>query len=161
MDRIKTLQKVLLYDRLLRFSIDLLTGIKSEVRADMEEVRVLSESFLDEKDRERIGEFLAKVSGEFLEEVDRVLESIYDHYEIFNFDIAFLSNIPDEVGREVARLNLLEIINDDLSKLSGILEKVCCEGDYSEGLRAVLTPFLVYCRLINHAIEFNKKFENI
>ncbi len=161
MDRIRTLQRVLLYDRLIRFSIDLLTGIKSEIRADMEEVRVLSESFLEDSERKKVIEFLEKVNEEFLRELDRALDSIYDHYEVFNFDITFLSNIPEEVGREIARLNLVEMINDDLARLSSILEKVCCDGDYSEGLRAVLTPFLVYCRLINHAIEFNKKFENI
>jgi len=73
---------------------------------------------------------------------------------------AFLSGIPEEVEREIDRLDLINIINEDLKALSSILEKACCEGEFSEGTKAVLTPFLIYCRLINHAIEFNKKFEN-
>lgn len=160
MDKLRTLQKVLAYDRLLRFTIDLLMGIKSEIRADIEEVRILSESFLDEGDRKEIKEFLARVSGEFLKELDFVLDRIYDHYELFNFDITFLSGIPEEVEREIGRLDLINLINEDLKRLSRILEKACCEGEFSEGTKAVLTPFLIYCRLINHAVEFNKKFEN-
>ena len=160
MDKLRTLQKVLAYDRLLRFTIDLLTGIKSELRADIEEVKILGESFLEERDRKEIKEFLAKVSGEFLKELDFVLDRIYDHYELFNFDITFLSGIPEEVEREIGRLDLINMINEDLKRLSTILEKACCDGDFNESTKAVLTPFLIYCRLINHAVEFNKKFEN-
>jgi hypothetical protein len=160
MKKLKTLQKVLTYDRLLRFTIDLLSGIRSEVRADIEEVKILSESFLNNKEREEIGEFLERVNSRFLKELDEVLDRIYDHYEVFNFDITFLSGIPEEVEREIERLNLIELINRELEKLGLILEEACCDGNYGNSSRAVLTPFLVYCRLINHAIEFNKKFEN-
>ncbi len=160
MEKLKILEKVLIYDRLLRFTIDLLSGIRSEVKADLEEVRILSESFLKNEEKREIREFLRHVNSEFLTELNDVLERIYDQYELFNFDITFLSGIPEEVEREISRLNIVEVINGELEKLRSLLEKACCDNSYGENSRAVLAPFLVYCRLINHAIEFNKKFEN-
>jgi hypothetical protein len=35
MDKLRILEKVLVYDHILRFNIDLLTGIKSEIKADL------------------------------------------------------------------------------------------------------------------------------
>jgi len=159
MEKIKILERVLVYDRLLRFTIDLLTGVKAEIRADIEETKVLGDSLLREEEMGRIRDFLLKVEETFLLKLEEVLDSIYDEYEVFNFDITFLSSIPEEVGREIERLNLIETINTKLALLRDILLEACClEGD--RRLEVILTPFRVYCELMNHAIDFNKKFEN-
>lgn len=161
MEKLKVLEKVLVYDRILRFNIDLLTGIKTEIKADIEETKILGEALLNEKERKFLGEFLLKVEEEFLLRLEEVLDAIYDEYEVFNFDITFLSGIPDEVGREVERLELIETINTKLELLKELLNGACCLAEPSRGIEVILTPFKVYCELINHAIEFNKKFEKV
>ena len=161
MEKVKVLEKVLVYDRILRFNIDLLTGIKSEIKADIEETKIMGEAFLDEKDVKSVRDFLRKVEETFLLKVGEVLDSIYDEYEIFNFDITMLSSIPEEVGREIERLDLIGSINTKLELLRDILHEACCPPEQNRKVKVVLTPFKVYCELLNHAIEFNKKFEKI
>ena len=161
MERVKVLERVLVYDRIIRFNIDLLTGIKSEIKADIEETRIMGEALLDEGDLKAVKDFLLKVEETFLLKLGEVLDSIYDEYEVFNFDITFLSSIPEEVGREIERLDLIETINAKLELLRDILYEACCLPEPNKKVEVVLTPFKVYCELLNHAIEFNKKFENI
>ncbi len=161
MEKIKTLKKVLVYDRLLRFNIDLLTGIKMEIKADIEEARILSEALLNSSVSKRVADFLSKVEKEFLLKLEEVLDEIYDEYEIFNFDITFLSSIPDEVGREIERLDLVTTLNKKLELLKELLNEACCSHQENRELEAIMTPFRVYCELLNHGIEFNKKFENM
>ncbi len=160
MEKTKTLEKVFLYDRLLRFNIDLLTGIKTEIRADLEEAKILGEALLDGEDLDLLKEFLSKVEGNFIGLLDETLDSIYDVYELFNFDITFLSSIPEEVEREVERLDLVNALNERLTSLKRLLFDTCCSPQRKKTLDLVLTPFRVYCELIDHAIEFNKKFES-
>ena len=160
--RLKTLEKLLIYDRLLRFSLDLLTGIKEELKADIEETRVIAESVLDKEESKKVEDFLLKIEELFLLKTDEVLDHIYDEYEVFNFDITFLSAIPEEIERELERLNLVETINTKLQLLIDILDEAFCliPAD-NEKIKIVLTPFRVYKELLLHAIDFNKKFENI
>ena len=161
MDKLQVLEKVFIYDRMLRFNIDLLTGIKMEIKADVEETKIIGESLLGEGELKLMGKFLNKVEGEFLRELENVLEEIYDEYEVFNFDITFLSNLPEEVGRDIERLELVSNINSRLKFLSELLSGACFLSDTNRKMEVIFTPFRVYCELINHAIEFNKKFENI
>lgn len=161
MEKIKILEKVLVYDRILRFNIDLLTGIKSELKADIEETKILGEALLDKREQKLLSEFLIKVEEEFLLRLEEALDSIYDEYEVFNFDITFLSGIPDEVEREMERLELINTLNTKLQLLKELLNGACCLIEPNKKLEVILTPFKVYCELINHAIEFNIKFENI
>jgi len=161
MEKVKVLEKVLVYDRILRFTIDLLTGIKSEIKADIEETKIIGEALLDDKELRSVNDFLLKVEEAFLLKLSEVLDSIYDEYEVFNFDITFLSSIPEEVGREIERLELIETINTKLKLLRDILYEACCLSEPNKKIEVVLTPFKVYCELLDHAIEFNKKFENI
>lgn len=160
-DKIKILEKVLVYDRLLRFNIDLLNGIRMEIKADIEETKILEDAFLKEKESEFVRNFLLKIETEFLSKLEEVLDSIYDEYEVFNFDITFLSSIPEEVERDINRLGLVSTLNSKLELLRDILSDACCIDKLSTRLKVILTPFKVYCELINHGIEFNKKFENI
>ncbi len=160
--RLKTLEKLLIYDRLLRFSIDLLTGIKEELKADIEETRVISESVLEDKERKSVEDFLLKIEELFLLKTDEVLDHIYDEYEVFNFDITFLSAIPEEIERELERLSLVETINTQLQLLVDILDEAfCLLPTENTKIKIVLTPFRVYKELLLHAIDFNKKFENL
>ncbi len=161
MEKVKVLEKVLIYDRILRFNIDLLTGIKSEIRADIEETKIMGDALLDEGELKSVRDFLLKVEENFLLKLGEVLDSIYDEYEVFNFDITFLSSIPEEVGREIERLDLIGSINSKLELLRDILYEACCIPRSNEKIDVVLTPFKVYCELLNHAIDFNKKFEKI
>ncbi len=160
--RLKTLEKLLIYDRLLRFSLDLLTGIKEELKADIEETRVIAESVLDKEESKKVEDFLLKIEELFLLKTDEVIDHIYDEYEVFNFDITFLSAIPEEIERELERLNLVETINTKLQLLIDILDEAFCliPAD-NEKIKIVLIPFRVYKELLLHAIDFNKKFENI
>ncbi len=159
MDRARVLERVLLYDRILRFAIDLLSGIREEIRADIEEARIIGESILTEEEIEHLNRFLARVSGEFMTKLDETLDSIYDKYEIFNFDITFLSSIPEEIERDINRLHLIDSINKNLEELKTHLLEMC-NSEMNTRMKAVVTPFKIYCKLIDHAIEFNKKFEN-
>ncbi|NPA32717.1 MAG: hypothetical protein GXO04_03720 [Aquificae bacterium] len=158
--KLKTLEKILIYDRLIRFTLDMLTGIREELKADIEETRVLAEALLEGEDKKSVEDFLLKVEELFLLKVDEVLDHIYDEYEVFNFDITFLSAIPEEVEREMERLALIDTINTQLELLLDVLGEIFClvpEGRKHVGV--VLTPFKVYRELLNHAIEFNKKFK--
>lgn len=160
--RLKTLEKLLVYDRLLRFSLDLLTGIKEELKADIEETRLIAESVLDKEESKKVEDFLLKIEELFLLKTDEVLDHIYDEYEVFNFEVTFLSAIPEEIERELERLNLVETINTKLQLLIEILDEVfCLVPAENERIKIVLTPFRVYKELLLHAVDFNKKFEKV
>jgi len=158
--KLKTLERLLIYDRLLRFSLDLLTGIREELKADIEETRLIAESVLEEKEKKVVEDFILKIEELFLLKTDEVLDHIYDEYEVFNFDITFLSAIPEEIERELERLALIDTINTKLQLLIDILEEAfCLIPAENERIRTVLTPFRVYKELLDHAIEFNNKFK--
>ncbi|RUM28863.1 MAG: hypothetical protein DSY32_03810, partial [Aquifex sp.] len=103
---------------------------------------------------------ILKIEELFLLKTDEVLDHIYDEYEVFNFDITFLSAIPEEIERELERLALIDTINTKLQLLIDILDEAfCLIPAENERIRTVLTPFRVYKELLDHAIEFNNKFK--
>ncbi|NPB08552.1 MAG: hypothetical protein GXN96_06450 [Aquificae bacterium] len=158
----RILEKLLVYDRLIRFTIDLLTGIREELKADVEETRLIAEAVLSGEERKKVEEFLLKVEELFLLKTDEVLDHIYDEYEVFNFDITFLSSIPEEIERELERLSLIDTINTQLNLLIDVMDEIfCLLPAEDERIRVVITPFRVYKELLLHAIDFNKKFEKI
>ncbi len=160
MEKMGTLEKILIYDRILRFTIDLLMGIKTEIKADIEEARLIGETLLEEEEISKLKTFLERVEEDFVKKLDEVLDDIYSDYELFNFDITFLSSIPEEVEREILRLNLVDTLNRKLYDLKESLESACCFLDENPRMKVILTSFKVYNELLSHAIEFNKKFEN-
>ena len=158
--KVKTLEKLLVYDRLLRFTLDLLTGIREEIKPDIEETKIIADSVLEREERKVVEDFLLKIEELFLLKVEEVLDHIYDEYEVFNFDITFLSSVPEEIERELNRLSLIDTINTKLELLKDILDEAfCLIPEENERIKVVLTPFRVYRELIIHAIDFNKKFE--
>ncbi len=132
-----------------------------EIKADIEETRILEGAFLNESESKFVRDFLLRIEGKFLPKLEEVLDDIYDQYEVFNFDITFLSSIPEEVERDINRLELVSTLNSKLGLLRDILSNACWAVEPNRKLGVILTPFRVYCELINHGIEFNKKFENI
>jgi len=158
----KILERLLVYDRIIRFTIALLTGIREELKADIEETRIIAEAVLPKEEGKKIEEFLLKIEELFLLKTDEVLDHIYDEYEVFNFDITFLSSIPEEIERELDRLSLIDTINTQLNLLIDILDEAfCILPSDNEKIKVVTTPFRVYKELLLHAIDFNKKFEKI
>ncbi|AAC07831.1 hypothetical protein [Aquifex aeolicus] len=158
--KLKTLERLLIYDRLLRFALDLLTGIREELKADIDETRLIAESVLEEKEKKVVEDFILKIEELFLLKTDEVLDHIYDEYEVFNFDVTFLSAIPEEIERELERLALIDTVNTKLQLLIDILDEAfCLIPEENERIRVVLTPFRVYKELLEHAIDFNNKFK--
>jgi hypothetical protein len=103
MRKLEVLKSLLVQDRLIKFNLDLLEGLLREIRADIEEIKILVESCLEEEERESLLKTLADFEANFKNLIVQALDYIYDLYELFNFDITFLSNIPEELGREIER----------------------------------------------------------
>jgi hypothetical protein len=87
----------------------------------------------------------------------QALDYIYDLYELFNFDITFLSNIPEELGREIERLDAVNGINKNLETLAKVLEDILNLADWDERIKVILTPLLVYREVLEHGMAFNQK----
>ncbi len=54
--------------------------------------------------------------------ISEVIDHIYDIYEVFNFDITFLSTLPEELGREIERLDAVNSINSKLELIIAIFK---------------------------------------
>ncbi len=162
MEKLEVLQQVLVYDKVLRFSIDLLMGIKGELKADLEETKLLAESLLSPEEKDKLEGFLSFMEMDFLPALEDILDGIYSEYEVFNFDITFLSNVPEELRREIERLELISSVNRGLSflkeKIERELEKL---SEESECIRTMMTGFSIYKDLIEHTLQFNEKFEKV
>ncbi len=162
MEKLEVLQQVLIYDKVLRFSIDLLMGIKGELKADIEETKVLADSLLTPEERDKVRDFLSFVESDFVPSVEEALDSVYSDYEVFNFDITFLSNVPEELKREIERLELINSINKKLNLLKEKLDITIDElSKESECIKAIVTSFSIYRDLIEHTLQFNEKFEKV
>ncbi|ADC88732.1 hypothetical protein Thal_0095 [Thermocrinis albus DSM 14484] len=157
MKKSEVLMSLLTQDRVIRFNIDMLEGLLGEIKGDMEEARVLVESCLEEGEKERISKRLSEFEKNFVSLLSEVLDYIYDLYEIFNFDITFLAAIPEELQREIERLDVVGSINARLEHLMNTLDQLLTEED--ERIKAILTPFLVYREVIQQAMSFNRKFD--
>ena len=98
-------------------------------------------------------------SGEcigFLKE-EEVIEYLYDLYEVFNFEITFLANIPEELWREVERLDIPNSINSKMEEIANLLEDILQYERESPKLYAMLTPFRAFLEVIRQALSFNKR----
>ncbi len=54
MRKLEVLKSLLVQDRLIKFNLDLLEGLLREIRADIEEIKILVESCLEEEERESL-----------------------------------------------------------------------------------------------------------
>jgi len=152
---------LLSYDRLIRLNLDMLEGLLKEVKADIEEMNLLAESCLSPKELEIYRKTTLRAEGDFLVKVSEVLDHIYDMYEVFNFDVAFLFDLPEELCREVERLNVVSSINTKLELLIAILDEILLAEREGEKLKAILIPFRVYREVLEQGIAFNRKLEEL
>ncbi|OIF87336.1 hypothetical protein A7N06_20540, partial [Acinetobacter baumannii] len=133
----------------------MLEGILKEIKADVEEIDILAEACLSEEEQKKYKEAVLKVEADLLAKISEVIDHIYDIYEVFNFDIAFLSTLPEELSREIERLNALNTINSKLELIIAILEEILLIAEESPRMSAILTPFRVYEEVLKQSIEFN------
>jgi hypothetical protein len=157
MRKLEVLKSLLIQDRLIKFNLDLLEGLLREIRVDMEEIKILVESCLEEEERESLLKTLADFEANFKNLIVQALDYVYDLYEIFNFDITFLSDIPEELGREIERLDAVNGINKNLETLAKALEDILSLADRDEKIKVILTPLLVYREVLEHGMAFNQK----
>ncbi|MCI4458418.1 MAG: hypothetical protein JHC21_02230 [Thermocrinis sp.] len=157
MRKLEVLKSLLVQDRLIKFNLDLLEGLLREIRADIEEIKILVESCLEGEERESLLRTLANFEAKFKSLIVQALDYIYDLYEIFNFDITFLSNIPEELSREIERLDAVNSINKNLEILAKALEDTISLVDRDEKIKVILTPLLVYREVLEHGMAFNQK----
>ncbi|GBC88596.1 hypothetical protein HRbin13_00720 [bacterium HR13] len=151
------LTAILVQDRLIRLNLSLLEGLLSEIKADIEESKILADACLDGKEMETYQKAMLVIEGNLLLKISEVLEHVYDLYEIFNFDITFLASVPEEIEREIERLDALNSINTKLELILSVIDELLLFEGESEKLKAILTPFRVYREVIEHSISFNKK----
>jgi len=148
-------------DRLIRLNIQMLEGILKEIKADVEEIDILAEDCLSEEEQKKYKEAVLKVEADLLAKISEVIDHIYDIYEVFNFDITFLSTLPEELSREIERLNALNSINSKLELIITILEEILLIAEESPRMSAILTPFRVYEEVLKQSIEFNKRLNDL
>jgi hypothetical protein len=157
MRKSEVLKSLLVQDKLIKFNLDLLEGLLREIRADMEEIKILVESCLEEGERESLLKTLADFEANFKNLIVQALDYIYDLYELFNFDITFLSNIPEELGREIDRLDAVNSINKNLETIVKVLEDILSLADWDEKTKVILTPLRIYREVLEHGMAFNQK----
>lgn len=157
MRKLEVLKSLLVQDRLIKFNLDLLEGLLREIRADIEEIKILVESCLEGEEKENLLRTLADFEANFKSLITQSLDYIYDLYELFNFDITFLSNIPEELGREIERLDAVNGINKNLETIAKMLEDILNLADWDERTKVILTPLRVYREVLEHGMAFNQK----
>lgn len=139
----------------------MLEGLLREIKADVEEMNLLAESCLSEGELKLYREVILKAEGDLLVKLSEIIDHVYDIYEVFNFDVTFLSNIPEELQRELERLNAVSSINSKLELLTAILEEILLAERESERLKAIITPFRVYKEVLEQGMSFNRKLEEL
>lgn len=156
MKRLEVLSSVLLQDRLIRLNLDMLEGLLREIKTDIEEGKILMDAIMENESRKIYESILLQLEENLLLKISEILDHIYDIYEVFNFDLTFLSSIPEELERELERLDAISSINTKLEHLSAILSEMITLSGNRPCLMAMLTPFRVYKEVVERAIIFNK-----
>ncbi len=155
------LNALLVQDRMIRLNLDILEGLLREIKADVEELNLLAESCLDEEELKLYRNVMLKAEAELLAKLGEVIDHVYDIYEVFNFDATFLATIPEELRREIERLDAVNAINSRLELLSTLIEEMLLVGENSYKLQTLMAPFKVYKEVLRHSIEFNKRLQEL
>ncbi len=159
MKQLNILEKVFTCDRLMKLTLDIFLGIRGEIKADIEEVYVIAESIDTQEIDEIISNVCQNLEKIFIPKLDEIIDSIYDDYELFNFDISVFSNMIDLIERDIKNLDpvntLAARVDYLLLVLSDILEPATC----NEVTRTIITPFLIYEEVLKHLSEFLRSFE--
>jgi len=157
MRKSEVLRNLLIQDKLIKLNLDLLEGLLREIKPDIEESKILVEACLSPEERQNLLKILTDFEREFTELISQSLDQIYDLYEIFNFDITFLSNIPEELEREIERLDAVNSINSRLEAMIKLLENILSIAEWGEKTKVILTPLKIYKDVLEHAINFNQR----
>ncbi|WP_333784436.1 hypothetical protein [Thermocrinis sp.] len=157
MKKSEVLRNLLIQDKLIKLNLGLLEGLIREVKPDIEESKIVVEVCLEEEERQNLLKVLTDFEREFTELINQSLDYLYDLYEIFNFEITFLSSLPEELEREIERLDTVNSINSRLEDIVKLLESVLSMVDWDEKVKVILTPLRIYKDVLEHAISFNQK----
>ncbi|MCS6875266.1 MAG: hypothetical protein NZ526_02130 [Aquificaceae bacterium] len=161
MEKSEVLGALLVQDRLIRFNLQMLETLGKEIKADIEEMDLIAQACLSREELEIYREALKKIKNELLSSISEAVEELYDLYEVFNFDITFLSTLPEELARDIERLDVGNSINSKLQLVYRALEDIIAISEEFCKVRKVLTPMKVYKELIIHGMEFNRRLYNI
>jgi len=134
----------------------MLEGISREIKSDIEEGKILLEAFFNEEDKKKYESILLQLEENLLLKISEILDHIYDIYEVFNFDLTFLSSIPEELERELIRLDAIHSINTKLELIVTALDEILLLAEEKPCLKSLLTPFRVYKEVIKRTVMFNK-----
>ncbi|WP_079653664.1 hypothetical protein [Thermocrinis minervae] len=131
-------------------------GLIAEIKADIEEGKFLADSLLEDDARDKYLRIISIVEGELLKRLYENLEYMYDMYELFNFDLTILANLPEELERELHRLDIIGTSNGRIEDILSTLDMIINLGEEDERLRSLITPFKVYRHMVEHAKNFCK-----
>ncbi len=159
MKHLATLEKVFTCDRLLRLTLDILLGIRSEIKADIEEILMIAESVDDGESLTVLQGIFSGIEKIFIPKLDEVIDSIYDDYEIFNFDISVFSNMINYIEKDIKNLDPVNTLAARVDFLLLVLQDMLEPAHDSEVLKTLITPFIVYEEVLKHLSEFLKSFE--
>ncbi len=159
MKHLATLEKVFTCDRLLRLTLDILLGIRSEIKADIEEILMIAESMDDGESLAVLHGIFSGIEKIFIPKLDEVIDSIYDDYEIFNFDISVFSNMINYIEKDIKNLDPVNTLAARVDFLLLVLQDMLEPAHDSEVLKTLITPFIVYEEVLKHLSEFLKSFE--
>lgn len=161
MERSVVFSNLMVQDRLIRLNIQMLEGLLREIKADVEEFNILAEGCLNEKELSSYRESIIKMEAELLSALSGAIDHLYDLYEVFNFDITFLATLPEELPREIERLDIAGTVNTILESIHTILTEVLASVEEDSRLSAIMIPFRVYREVIRQGIEFNRRLYDL
>ncbi len=158
MERSVVLSALLMQDRLIRYNLNLLEMILKELKADLEEVSFLAEACsLRDEELEAYRKAIYRIEKELFKSINEVIDYLYDMYEVFNFEATLLANLPEELLREVERLDIPNSINSKTEALANLLEDILQVEKESPKLYAMFTPFRACLEVMKQALNFNRK----
>lgn len=158
MEKSGVLTALMVQDRIIRYSLQMFEMLQKEVKADIEELNFLVDACsLGEEEISAFKSLLQRVEKRLFSAFKETIEYLYDLYEVFNFEITLLATIPEELLREVERLNIPNSINAKMEEVLSFIEDLLQLEEKSQKLYALLTPFRTYREVIKHALEFNKQ----
>ncbi len=159
MKHLNVLEKVFTCDRLMRLTLDIFLGIRGEIKADIEEVYMIAESLDSSDTNDIVNDVFNNLEKIFIPKLDEVIDSVYDDYELFNFDISVFSNMVDYIERDIKNLDPVNTLAARVDFLLFILRDILEPALDNEVTKTLITPFLIYEEVLKHLSEFLKSFE--
>lgn len=159
MKHLAVLEKVFTCDRLMKLTLDIFLGIRGEIKADIEEILLIAESISNEEANQGLSCILKNIEKIFIPKLDEVIDSIYDDYEMFNFDISVFSNMVEYIEKDIKNIDPVNTLTARVDFLMLILKDILEPALDNEVLKALISPFLIYEEVLKHLSEFLKSFE--